>query len=302
MRIDRLIRTLFAEPWLIEPRTLAAGVQVLHRKLLGESFLGTDLHAELDVSMPEAAARRRSAAREPRLAVVPILGIIEQRGMSSLGTSAQAIEYEFDTALKNSDVDGILLDIDSPGGTVTGIPELAARIRAARQQKPVLAIANGMAASAAYWLGSAAKEFWSIPSGEAGSIGVYMLHVDQSKHLEQEGFAVEALSAGKFKLEGAPWGPLSDEGKEFYTGEVDRLYGWFVKDVASNRGDSQANVRAGYGEGRVLGADAALASKLVDRVGTFDEAVGRLVQLATRSRERRAARARAIELESARLT
>jgi membrane-bound ClpP family serine protease len=152
MRIDRLIRTLFAEPWLIEPRMLAGGVQLIHRRLLaGEPFHCADVHAELGVPMPEVAARRRSGAREPRLAVVPIVGIIDQRS-SSLGPSAQAIERDFDLAVSSPEVDGILLDIDSPGGGVTGIPELAAKIRAARQVKPVLAIANGMAASGAYWL------------------------------------------------------------------------------------------------------------------------------------------------------
>jgi len=283
MRIHRLIQALSSQVWAIDPRVLATGVNILRQKLAGVSFSGEDLHAALGVASPQALAEARTAG----VAVIPVHGIIEQR-MHSLGTSVEGMDGAFTAAMNSRQVDAVVFDVDSPGGVVSGVPEFAEKIAAARGTKPILAVANSLAASAAYWIGSSAKEFWITPSGEAGSIGVYALHEDWSKNLEQEGIAITAISAGKFKTEGAPWEPLAEETQAFYQSQVDEVYGWFVKAVARNRGDSQANVRAGYGEGRVLMADDAVKAKLVDRVGTFEEVLGRAASMATRPSGKRA--------------
>ncbi len=131
-------------------------------------------------------------------------------------------------------------------------------------------------ASAAYWIGAAAKELVVTPSSEVGSIGVYLLHEDWTASLEAEGVKVTEIAAGKFKTEGAPWKELDDTGREFLQARVAEVYGWFVRDVARFRGDTPANVRGGYGEGRVLSAKPALEAKLVDRIATIEETIERV--------------------------
>jgi signal peptide peptidase SppA len=269
-------------PLLVDPRVGAAMAQILSRKLLqGEQFTGGELHAEMGVGdAREQAAARAPAQRqatEARIALIPVYGIIAQRA-HSFGCSTEAIGAALDAAMADTRVDAVLFDVDSPGGTVPGVPELAAKIRAAAAVKPSLALSNSLAASAGYWLAAATGETWVTPSGDAGSIGVYTIHQDMRGYLEKEGVKITAVKAGTYKVEGAPWEELTPEAEAFLQDRVNEVYGWFVKDVAAFRQDTPAKVRAGYGEGRVLGAKQSLEANLVDQVGTFEEAVARLSQ------------------------
>ena len=284
MNMHRIMQMFTGDVCLLEPRTLRLGGQLLYRKLLGEVFSGTKIHAELGVATPI----QRREARESGIAVIPIVGVIEQR-MHSVGTSVEEIEMMFDAAIASKRVDGIVFDVDSPGGGVTGVPELAERIFEARGVKPLASISNGMMASAALWLGSAAREVWAIRSGDTGSLGVYALHIDQTKALEDEGVVVTEFSAGKFKTEGAPWAPLSEEAAAFFQERVNEVYGWFVDAMSQFRGETPANTRKGFGEGRMLGAKQAKAAKLVDRIGTFEGVVSRVAQLGSKPKGRRVA-------------
>lgn len=277
-QIPRLLRAL-SEPLIIEPRMGRAIANVFARKVvLGESFDGVRLHADLGIPQP---AERPPQDAPPRIAVIPIYGLIAQHPQS-LGPSTDLIGAMFDRAMERADVDGVLLSIDSPGGTVPGTPELAAKILDARGTKPILAHANSLMASAAYWIGSMAHELWITPSGEAGSIGVYTVHKDYSKALEEAGVKITPVSAGKYKLEGAPWEPLSEEALAQMQERVSEVYGWFVKAVAEGRGAKASEVKSGYGEGRVLGAKQAVEAKLADKVGTFDDAVAHLAKMVNR--------------------
>jgi ClpP class serine protease len=138
----------------------------------------------------------------------------------------------------------------------------------------MVAIANTLAASAAYYLAAQADEVVASPSSLTGSIGVFTYHVDQTKADEIEGRTVTYVSAGKYKTETV--GPLSDEARAMLQQRVDDFYGQFVNAVAKGRGVSSSAVRAGYGEGRVLTAKRAVDAGLADRVGTIDDAVRRL--------------------------
>lgn len=284
-QLTRLLRVLGSEPLAVEPRFAAAFLDVIRRKLAGGRFTGPELHAELGVPMPD---ERQADPPPPRLAVIPVWGVIAQHPQS-MGASTEQIGAALDRALASDQVDGILLDVDSPGGTVTGVPELAAKIFGARGQKPMLAIANGLAASAGYWIASAADELWVTPSGEVGSIGVFTVHEDWSKYLEQEGITITGIAAGKYKLEGAFWEPLSDEARAVLQARVDEAYGWFTRAVAQHRGATAADVRSGYGQGRVLGAADAKQANMVDRIGTFAQAVERLASRAQPKRRGRRA-------------
>ena len=191
-------------------------------------------------------------------------------------TSTQKFTSALRQVLADDTVGQILIDIDSPGGSVYGVAELATEIVKARAQKPVVAVANSLAASAAYWIGCSAGEFYVTPGGEVGSIGVWQAHFDYSKALEEEGVKPTLISAGKFKVEGNPYVPLDPEAQAFMQSRVDDYYNAFIKAVAKGRGVSVADVRDGMGEGRVLGADAALAANMVDGIATFDDVLAKM--------------------------
>src|SRR5690242_11143847 len=240
--LSRLIHAL-SSPLAIDHGTLLSLVSVFRRKLGGAMFDGAALHAELGLPMTRKLDRGQQTAG---IAVIPISGVIAQHPQS-MGTSVDEIRQNFRAAMASDQVDAILLDVDSPGGEVTGVAELADEIRGAT--KPVTAYANGLMASAAYWLASVASAIAMTPSALVGSIGGYMVHEDWSRNLEQEGVRVTAISAGRFKTEGAPWQPLSPEGEAHYQQRVDEVYGWFVRAVAAGRNTTQTAVRNGYGEG-----------------------------------------------------
>lgn len=266
-----------ATPWALQPERINAYAAVLARRYAGRMQAGEDAttHHENRRAAPQAAAPQRAGGRSGAVAVIPVVGAIMQRSSLMLmcdgGTSTQAISKALREAQADDSVGSILLDIDSPGGSVYGITELAAEIRAS--SKPVVAVANSLAASAAYWLGTAASEFYCTPGGEVGSIGVWMAHEDWSKALDEAGIVTTLISAGKFKTEGNPYGPLDADAKAFLQSRTDDYYGAFTRDVAKGRKASVDAVRGGMGQGRVLGATQALAENMIDGVMTFDQAV-----------------------------
>lgn len=229
----------------------------------------------------QAANGKRAAAAPGSVAVIPIRGIISQRMnmMSEIsgagGTSIEKLTAQFRQALSDTNCKAIVFDVDSPGGSVSGVMELASEIYDARKQKPITAVVNSMACSAAYWLASAASEIVCTPSGQAGSIGVYMIHQDVSEAYAKDGVKNTIIKAGKYKTEGNPYEPLSDEARAALLSNVEDYYGMFVKGVAQNRGTSQAAVRDGFGQGRSLLAANAVKANLVDRVGTMDDVLGK---------------------------
>jgi signal peptide peptidase SppA len=283
-------------PLLIEPAFGRLLSGVLARKLSGESFDGARLHAELNVAMP---GQRPAPRASKNIAVIPVYGMITQHA-NSMGTSIEGLAYQRERAMADPNVDAIAYEYDSPGGTVPGVPEEAAKIREAAQIKPVFAIANGMAGSAAYWLASAASEVWLTASGDGvGSIGVYTLHEDISKALEMEGTVITPISYGEHKLEGAPFAPLSDDAKARLQERVDAMGQWFTKDVGTYRGVSAATVRSDFGKGRMLRGKEAVDAGLADKVGSLEDM---LAKLATRKMPKggmsAAARERQMTLDS----
>lgn len=269
-------------PWALQPDRLAAYATVLARRYAGRITAERDADGRPgsdrmggDGTEPRAAIQRTGGGRTGAIAVVPIHGAIVQRAsqvnICDGGTSAERVSRSLSEANADATIDSIILDIDSPGGSVYGVAELAAEIRASA--KPVYAIANSLAASAGYWLGSAAREFYVTPGGEVGSIGVWMAHEDWSKALEEMGIKTTLISAGQYKVEGNPYEPLSQEAQQFLQSRTNDYYGAFTRDVAKGRKVSVEQVRNGMGQGRVLGAAQAKAENMVDGVMTFDELV-----------------------------
>jgi signal peptide peptidase SppA len=230
-------------------------------------------------SMPLFAGSRQEpqARRQGMITVLPIRGAIEHRAsiLGDLlgGTSVEAIRSQLSEAVDDPDVAAIVLDVDSPGGAVMGMTELAGEIREAREAKPIIAVANGTAASAAYWLASQADRVYATPSGQVGSIGIYAVHQDVSGALEAEGVKVSIIAAGEHKLDGHPLQPLTDDARAQMQHRVDAYYDQFVGDVAKGRRVSTETVLEDYGAGRTFGADEAQEAGLVDEVGTLADAV-----------------------------
>jgi signal peptide peptidase SppA len=202
-------------------------------------------------------------------------------GRMSGGTSTELMAAEFRELLRDTQVKAILFDINSPGGTVYGIPELAEEIRAARGVKPIVAVADALAASGAYWLGTQADELYVTPSGDVGSIGVVTAHTDLSAAAEKAGVKTTLVSAGRFKTEGNPYQPLGEEAYAHLKDRVDALYTTFVRDVARGRGVSDAVVREGFGQGRLVSATTARDLGMVTGIQTFDATLAKLQQLPT---------------------
>lgn len=275
----RIVNAFFGATWAIMPEKLDAMAAFLRFAAQGGKYSPEDVAEHIG---PKAAANGQSGASPTTIAVIPIQGIIDQKAArvddisGPGGTSTERTAKMLRSALADQTVKAIILDIDSPGGTVYGVDELATEIFKSRGTKPIVSMVNSLAASAAYWLASSADEIVITPSGEAGSIGVYSQHTDVSKFLEAAGHKVTLVSAGEFKVEGNPFEPLTDEARAYVQTRVDDYYKSFTQAVARGRGVPVAKVRGDFGKGRVLGADDALKVGMVDRIATFDQTVQRL--------------------------
>jgi signal peptide peptidase SppA len=249
---------------------------------------GGSYTAEELAEVKAARSRRETGKSQAQaIAVIPVYGIISQKvdSMDDISVEQSAgterIARDLKAALADPDVSAILLDVNSPGGTVYGVAELAREIYAARKQKRIAAIANSLAASAAYWIATAAGEFYITPSGEAGSIGVFIEHLDISKWLENEGLKPTLIKAGDYKVEANAYEALGEDAAKFLQQRVNDYYGMFVKAVARNRNTTEAKVRNDFGRGRVFGADQAVAVGMADKVLHFDAVLKLLADPAT---------------------
>lgn len=277
LRYARIVRSVLETPWAIRRETLQVMTSLLALRASGGRLTREEIRERLGA---EDGGARVAGARSGSIAVIPLHGVVTKRadmfdevsGMVSL----DRFGARFKAALADEAVDTVVLNIDSPGGAIDGVPETAEMIRQARDSKRIVAIADTMAASAAYWIGTAASELSVTPSGEVGSVGVWTAHQDLSAYLEAMGVKVSLISAGKFKVEGNPYEPLGDEARAAMQARVDEAYDHFVKDLATQRGVSPKDVRNGFGEGRVVSAKAAVASGMADRVESLDALMSRL--------------------------
>lgn len=273
MKYLNVLFSFFGHPWAIDEHKYNAIRQLLLDRSNGIAATPEQIQA--------AQEQRRTASYQQvgRVAVIPIMGVLAHRvsacEASSGGISTEAIGAMIDQAVSDKTVGKILLHIDSPGGSVAGIPELAAKIRAARDVKKVVAVADSTAASGGYWLMSQASEAYVTPSGRVGSIGVIAEYVDQSAAEEKAGFKSHFITAGKFKGENRG-GPLTDEGAAKLQSDVNHYYEQFVSDVAKGRNVTEATIRNGYGEGRALVATEAKAAGMVEGIATMETVLKRM--------------------------
>jgi signal peptide peptidase SppA len=277
--LPHLAARLFGAPLLIHRPKLDVILSVL-----GSRVGLPDLSVPTGFAPPDRnAAQSESSAGQSGIAVIPIYGTLVRRtqGLEAQSglTSYAGISQSLETALADPSVAAILLDIDSPGGESSGVFDLADRIRAATAIKPVWAVANDMAFSAAYALGSAASRLIVSRTGGVGSIGVIAMHVDQSVKDQQDGIAYTAVFAGDRKNDLNPHAPISGEAHSFLQGEVNRIYDLFATTVAKHRGMG-VNTIKGTQASLFFGADA-VASGLADDVGTLDDAIKQINSMLT---------------------
>jgi HK97 family phage prohead protease len=273
-RYRGVLSAVAAQKWAILPAKLETICALINARAEGVEASDEEIRTVLAMQHGDAPETGDGVA------VIPVYGVIAQR-MSmfddfSGGTSCEAVSKQLKAALADDTIGTIVLDVDSPGGTVTGVPELAAEIFAARSKKPIIAVANGMAASAAYWIASAATKFVVTPSGEVGSIGVYTTHQDVSAMMEKEGVKITFIQAGKYKTEGNPYAPLSAEAEADIQDGVDKFYNMFTQGVAGGRGVSWETVLSDFGQGRMLLAEDALKVGMVDAIASLDEVLAGL--------------------------
>lgn len=286
-RYDHVIELVRERPWAILPSVLATIRDVVAMHARGERLSDAEIRERVGAVQAQMGDRS-GQSQGAGVAILPLYGVLFPKAnlMTEMSgaTSVQGFMRMFRSALADSEVKAIVIDVDSPGGLTDLATEAATEIRAARGQKPIVAVANTMMASCAYWIASQADEIVASPSALVGSIGVYAEHFDLSAAYELAGVNHSYISAGKFKTEGNEFAPLDEEAQRHIQEIVDDSYALFVNDVAKARGVSAQAVREGYGQGRVVTAKMALSEKLVDRIDTLDATVKRMVWLASRQK------------------
>jgi signal peptide peptidase SppA len=272
----RLIDVVSA-PWAITPEMFQEVQGIYARHMRGE---------KIDIAKLEAAVggklnnTRQDVQVSDGVAVISLDGVLAKRAnlfmQISGGTSMQIALAQLRQAVADPQVTAIVLYIDSPGGTVDGTTELADAVFAARDSKPIVTVADGVMASAAYWIGSAAsKAFISGPTTVVGSIGVVSTHVDYSRYEKNAGIDAIEITAGKYKRLETEGGTLTREGRQVMQAQVDQLYGIFVDAVARNRGAAVEEVLTNMADGRVFIGDKAIEAGLVDGVATLTDIIAR---------------------------
>ena len=224
---------------------------------------------------PKPRARRFNAAQfgsrsspgdSGNLAIIDVAGVLD-------GAELSRIRRQLDEAVAARGVEAILLNVYSDGGQFAGFPELADHIFSSRQRKLIVGHANAVAGSAAFVLLSATSFAAVKPSGQVGGLGIFAMHMDVSGMLKKDGIQITLFSAGKYKIDGHPYGPPSESYSEHTQSVVDHYHKMLIDRVAKYRGTRSNIVQYGYGQGRMVLAKDALEARMVDAVLPLDKFV-----------------------------
>jgi signal peptide peptidase SppA len=235
-------------------------------RILAEKFGFTDMLAQLFGEVPKAYIA------EDGTGVIPIVGPIG-KGLAPIERMTGAVDVNdiaetIDDYATNPQVTRIAFQVSSPGGTVTGVEELANKVR--NIAKPTMAYTDSEMASAAYWVASAADKVVASPSSTVGSIGVYMTVADMTEMAKAQGIKMVVIKSGKFKGAGIPGTSLSDEQIANLQDSVDAIHADFKASVLQTR----KLVKAEDMEGQVFsGKQAAQRGLVTGLADSFNEAV-----------------------------
>ena len=247
------------EPLLIDP------AKASDHAVLAEKFGFTDMLAQLFGQAPAPYV-------VDGVGIVPIVGVIG-KGLSPLEKMMGAVDVNdvsaaIDAFAANPEVEKVALQISSPGGTVTGVEELANKVR--NLEKPTLAYTDSEMASAAYWIASAADRVVSSRSATVGSIGVYMAIPDYSKAAEMQGIKMVVIKSGIYKGAGIEGTSLDENQMSNLQASVDTIHAEFKEAVNMKR----KMVKAEAMEGQTFSGKQAAAQGLVTGLAdSFNEAL-----------------------------
>lgn len=252
-----------SELWCIHPGHL-------HRlQMAGDNHAPS---AEVTANVME----RRNLSVNGRVAIVSVDDVMVPRGGFWWGLPTDQLGSLVGKLADDNSISSIVLDIDSPGGSVYGMQELNQQIVAARERKPVWAVANPLAASAAFELLSAAGRRFVAPGGQVGSHGVIYRHLDHSQMLEDMGVKQTVIRSTPNKDEFSLLEPLSESARSRLEEVVEHYQGIFTATLAKNYGISKSQVDKTFGQGRVFNDKEAIAAGMVEQIATLSEVVGRI--------------------------
>lgn len=267
-------------PWAIMPEALNTIHEVLYSRYVMGGVDIKDAEQQLGRELNNAPT---APIISGSVAVLSINGVIAKRmnmfTQISGGVSTEMLKQTIQLMVEDPAIDAIVLDIESPGGTVDGTKELADYIYSVRDVKPIVAYANGLMASAALWIGTAANNVIGFHTTSIGSIGVITEHVDYSVQDAQNGIKRTYIYSGKYKAMGNNAEPLTPEAKDYIQGQLNDIYTMFVNDVARNR-DLNLNDMSKWADGRIFLAQEAMSLGLIDGIGTLDDAIALAVKMA----------------------
>lgn len=224
------------------------------------------------------AKEQREAITSKGIAVIPIVGSMSHRstGIEAMSgmTSYSTLQKQFDAAFNDPNVGSILMDIDSPGGSVAGAFDFRDYLMSKKGTKPVYALARDAMCSAAYLIGSTADKVYATQTARVGSIGVVAMHTDASGKMEKEGLKPSFISAGKFKTAGNPYEKLEGDKLKYLQDSVDESYDMFINAVADARGIDKKVIRDT--EARVYGGKKAVEIGLADGIRTYESVLAEM--------------------------
>lgn len=276
-KLARVLRQVFCEPWLIR--------EDMHRQIqeiVARHYEGKENRDLIEQMFPPQEPP--TVEMSDSIAIIPIEGVIG-KGVSAIERSSGVVDIAdidamLDWSVNDRDVDGILLDIDSPGGTVSGVPELAEKIYQANKIKPIFAYTDEMAASAAYWLGSQARAFYAAQSATVGSVGVYLSLLDTSRAYEHAGLKREIIKAGKFKGAGIDGTSLTDEQRASLQQSVNYIHAIFQASVRRQRKEVSDESM----QGQEFMSELAKEVKMIDGLASRAETIRMLSQYAKQNK------------------
>jgi len=268
-------------PLALEQRAANEMLDRFRTDLMAFEDTGVESAVEDDIEMRAQYGARRADGRSfdlvQRVGIIPITGMLVHASTHYfIDVGYSQIGWSFSDAMADSEVRAIALQIGSPGGEVAGLFDLVDSLHGARGTKPVWAILDDHAYSAAYAVASAADKVFVPRTGGVGSIGVLTAHMDVSEALKQQGINVTLVQYGERKTDYSPFKPLSDGAKARLQADVDAVGEMFVESVARNRKIARAKVR--NTEAALFMGAAGVEAGLADAVSSPQEAFNALVK------------------------
>jgi capsid assembly protease len=255
--------------WAMHPDALASHLQ----RVAVEGVLPEGVRGLTAVMGQREAKAPADPVRDGATVIIPVQGTLSPKG--GWGTSTERFADQVRAAAADNKIGAIVLDIMSPGGLVWGTAEAGDAVFEARAAKPVIAVASPYAFSAAHWIATQASAFYATSSGEVGSVGVRMGHVDVSSFEDKIGMKTTLVASDPDKIAGHPYGPLSDEDRADMEAEVAESNRAFIAAIARGRGLSPADVPAIHGKGKTFSAARAQAAGIIDGVMSVRDVVAK---------------------------